>query len=325
VHRNLRDIRFGVGGFDHVNNTRDEVTRFDVVKAIGDTMKIHIPSTSRSDEPNTSALMRQAKLEGIELETELGTADCAILLGDRSEMLDYARYCIETYIPYVHVGAGCVTRGSFDQRVRGMLTYGCAAAWAYTAAAYENTQRMVDAEYVSAHGVPVLDTLRPRGLKRLEFVLVAINPVTAWERIREEHDLVDEIAVACRELQMPVIWSHPNEDPGSLALARKLEAVWPGRSLVDQFYTFQNAIEECKVMVGNSSSALIEAPVLMTPYVDCGCRQMGRPGAMSLRGADITTALRTPIVPKESHYRHPELKACAGIMSLCMEVVNERI
>lgn len=283
-------------------------------------MKILVPSTSRSDVRNTDALRAEVLRQGHDLVHEPSADAVAILLGDRTEMVSVARVCIEHHCRWVHVGAGCETRGSWDQIARDMLTAGCAKAWSYTEhAAYKIDHETIDG--TDDYGVPILDTLRPRNLTRADYVLVALNPVTA-HRISEEMLLKDMIADACRALHLPVVWSSPNEDPQSHALHESMEATWPGAKLA---IPFGDALEKCRVIVGNSSAALIEAPVLGTPFVDCGCRQQGRPLHQMLYGEHIIDGIKnaTPCALK-SPYKHPERKACESIIRLCEEVNSEQ-
>jgi hypothetical protein len=233
-------------------------------------------------------------------------------------MLLVAHDCITHHVPYVHVGAGCVTRGAWDQTVRDMLTQGCAedSAWAYT---YDGMCQWA----IDGYGVPILDTLKPRGLKRQDYLLVAVNPVTA-KNVFEEVEIAREIGMACMDLDVDVVWSRPNEDPDiDNALKRALaEYLGPMKDLRTKGKTFADALEECRVIVGNSSAALIEAPVLGTPYVDCGCRQEGRPLAQGLRGIAIRDAIANAKPCKvASPYQHPERRACQEIIRLCEEVV----
>ena len=291
-------------------------------------MKIYIPSTSRSDWPNVWALRTEAEerrhtTPGV----SLNECDAAIILGDRLEMLREARACIRHHVPYVHVGAGCNTWGSWDQKVRAMLTAGCQKSWAYTEKARQNAECW--SPWTGAHGfgVPVLDTLKDRKVKRKSYALVALNPVTA-HRIGEELRLVKGIAQACAMAGREVVWSTPNEDPQGAKLLGLLKKTWPGRCLSDVLphvpntCRFAHAVHECAVIVGNSSAALIEAPVLGTPFVDVGCRQEGRPLAMGLTAvAEIAEAIAHPKpIESPSPYQHPQRKACEEIIKLAEEV-----
>lgn len=276
-------------------------------------MKIYIPSTSRSDCPNTAALRNKAASMGHDL-VDLPSIDaCAILLGDRSEMLTVARSCIEAHCRWIHVGAGCKTEGSWDQYVRDMLTAGCVKAWAYSEVAAYGDDFIQFAQRM--YGVPVLDMLTKSTLPRKDYALVAINPVTS-RQIREEHLIVSEIRFALHELKIDARWSMPNEDPQSRSLAASMQRAWPKQQLTRG--EFATAIRECAVMVGNSSSALIEAPVLGTPFVDCGCRQQGRPLAMGVCGSEnIKRAIRNARPYEgQSPYQHPQRKACESIIKI---------
>jgi GDP/UDP-N,N'-diacetylbacillosamine 2-epimerase (hydrolysing) len=290
-------------------------------------VRIYIPSTSRSDVPNTDALKNRAKMRGHEL-TACALADYGIVLGDRIEMLDEAKACIMSHAPYVHVGAGCITRGAWDQRVRDMLTVGASALWGYSALAREDfAKRSFVDEVKFGHpwGVPVLDDLKPtKDCTRSDFVLVALNPVTA-HNVGEELDLVYEIHDACRYANRPAIWSWPNEDPCADKLAAAMQALWGNdqRAAAGQFRWY---MDRCHCMVGNSSSALIEAPVIGTPFVDCGCRQEGRPLAMGLRGDNRIAKAINAARPfsGQSPYQHPKRNACTEIIELAEELSDEK-
>ncbi len=272
-------------------------------------MRLYIPSTSRSDCPNVSALAYAAAARGHEVVQRPQGARVAIILGDRSEMLTVARGCVEEYVPWVHVGAGCKTLGSWDQYVRDMLSAGAAAAWPYT--------RCDGA--VTSWGVPVLDVLKPSGApRRGDFVLVALNPVTAHD-VGQEHLLARVIADACERLDVSVVWSTPNEDRQGAALLQTLDDIWPGQELK---VPFRQVMEQCRCVAGNSSAALIEAPVLGTPYVDVGCRQKGRPLAQSLYSVEQISegiAFHEPHVG-ESPYRSPTRSACREIIQLAERI-----
>ena len=65
---------------------------------------------------------------------------------------------------------------------------------------------------------------------------------------------------------------------------------------------YLSLLAEADVVVGNSSSGLIEAPALGTPTVDIGDRQRGRPKGPSVRGAaertpDIAAAVEWALSP----------------------------
>ena len=287
-------------------------------------MRIYIPSTSRSDVRNVKALMAKAREMGHDLAFSAGSgSDSAIILGDRSEMLTEARRIIEAQMPYVHVGAGCVTLGSWDTIVRDMLTAGGDAFWAYTSFGHW-TAMGGGKSPKSGFGVPILDTLSRATDPRNDTVLVAINPVTAPRNSVEHINIANEIVGACSQLGLKVAWSHANKDWPGVALNAHMQKVWPGQSLRDWGFEFGGILSTCRCIVGNSSAALMEAPMIGCPFVDCGTRQQGRPLAMGVRGVlDIAAAIENA-KPHEgpSPYQHPERDACGEIIRLAEGVAE---
>jgi len=82
----------------------------------------------------------------------------------------------------------------------------------------------------------------------------------------------------------------PNVDPGAAAVATVMEDATRGRdrrvavtSLGDRRYWGLMLLADA--MLGNSSSALIEAPILGLPAVNVGDRQLGR-----IRGSNVVDA-----------------------------------
>ena len=74
----------------------------------------------------------------------------------------------------------------------------------------------------------------------------------------------------------------PNSDAGNTEIRQVID--YYGSEYPDKFYTFKNLnrviyinlLRHCSVMVGNSSSGLLEAPSLGLPVVNVGSRQRGR-------------------------------------------------
>ena len=104
------------------------------------------------------------------------------------------------------------------------------------------------------------------------------------------------------------MFTKANADPGGRAINDRFAAYvakHPGRSVLiaslgQRFYLA--ALKQAAVVIGNSSSGLIEAPAAGTPTVNLGIRQKGRPRAASVidcaeeRGA-IEGAIRRALDP----------------------------
>jgi UDP-hydrolysing UDP-N-acetyl-D-glucosamine 2-epimerase len=98
---------------------------------------------------------------------------------------------------------------------------------------------------------------------------------------------VDELATALEKVEGDVVVTFPGADTASGAIIRRLRSLERTRprtrlleSLGDDVYA--SLLREADVMIGNSSSGLIEAPSFALPVVNVGDRQLGR-----LRGDNV--------------------------------------
>jgi UDP-N-acetylglucosamine 2-epimerase len=111
----------------------------------------------------------------------------------------------------------------------------------------------------------------------------------------------------------------PNTDPGAAGIRERLSAAiqLPGRVAIEALgeRRYWGLMRIADAMLGNSSSALIEAPVLDLPAVNVGDRQAGRhhgPNVIDtgLDDAEVGSALRRALDPTfraEVAKAHPTL------------------
>src|SRR5438093_412370 len=122
--------------------------------------------------------------------------------------------------------------------------------------------------------------------RRRPDLLVAFHPGTLEYRDTAAH--VDELLAALEKTDGTLILTYPNADTSGRLIMERLEeftARHPGRcrlvrNLGERRYL--SLLRHADVMVGNSSSGLIEAPSFGLPAVNIGARQRGR-----LRGANV--------------------------------------
>lgn len=150
---------------------------------------------------------------------------------------------------------------------------------------------------VGAVGLENIARLEPDGPEDLECrigrrlgrpaILMTYHPATACDE--DPVATVDAIASALDFLpEATVIATGSNADPGGRAIdarLRDLEQRFSGRlffntSLGQRGYL--NAMRHCDLVLGNSSSGLIEAPSMGKPTVNIGQRQAGRQRAPSV-------------------------------------------
>jgi UDP-hydrolysing UDP-N-acetyl-D-glucosamine 2-epimerase len=111
------------------------------------------------------------------------------------------------------------------------------------------------------------------------FALLVLHPVDADERLERRRARMSVRATQQAGVEHIVI-VYPNNDPGSDGIIRAWEEIAPS----DGITIFRNVarahflglMRDAAVMVGNSSSGIIEAASFGTPVVDVGPRQLGR-------------------------------------------------
>lgn len=249
----------------------------------------------------------------LELPTALSRLrpDIILLAGDRGEQLMGAIAGVHMGIPVAHIQAGELS-GNVDGIVRHAITKLAHIHFAANHEFAERVKRMGEQEFrVFATGAPLVDELvhgpitppdQIRRRYRLEdgehFVLTVQHPVTDEEASAGSQ--VDATIGALVELDLPAIFVYPNADAGSELIRRKLSQLKrPGfrlfRNLPRQDYLGLMSMAE--VVLGNSSSGIMEAPSFGTPAVNIGSRQRQRPQAcnvinVSYHRTDIVAGLR---------------------------------
>ncbi|MCX7748441.1 MAG: UDP-N-acetylglucosamine 2-epimerase [Clostridia bacterium] len=220
--------------------------------------------------------------------------DMVLVLGDRYEILAAVSAALPFNIPIAHIGGGEITEGAIDEQIRHGITkmahihFPCANPYA------ENVQKMGEEAWrIFNTGHPGLEnikltepiyretlfrTLNIDGDKKT--FLVTLHPTTLNSRSREEQEADIFFRVLKEQRDVNLVITYPNSDPNSDVIVSKIHEI----SHLENVRTFENLgslkylslMRECDLVLGNSSSSLIEAPFLNVPVIDFGDRQKGR-------------------------------------------------
>ena len=227
--------------------------------------------------------------------------DIIILFGDRFETLAAAQSALVMRIPVAHVSGGHVTHGAFDDAIRHSITKMSHIHFATTEEAGLRIRQLgEDTANIHVVGDPGIDAIRltkrlakPAVEERLGFrllsrnVLVTFHPVTLdpIPSVQQFENLLT--ALDSLGPNMGIILTKPNADVEGRSLGALAENFAAGRpnaicrsSLGHLLYL--STMAEVDVVIGNSSSGLLEAPSLEKPAVNIGMRQSGRPRAASV-------------------------------------------
>jgi GDP/UDP-N,N'-diacetylbacillosamine 2-epimerase (hydrolysing) len=217
--------------------------------------------------------------------------DMLMLLGDRGEMLAGAIAAIHLNIPIIHIHGGELS-GTVDESIRHAISKLSHYHFASTTKSRERLIRMGEkAEQIFVTGAPGLDEIhqtvlldRPTlfnafGLDQSQaFVLVLFHPVVqqAGQAAAQTRALMD--AVFKTAVQSLVIM--PNADAGGHDIAQVIKEYGAAEKFITAIHVkrreFLSLLAYAQVMIGNSSSGIIEAASLGTPVVNIGDRQNNR-------------------------------------------------
>ena len=139
--------------------------------------------------------------------------------------------------------------------------------------------------------------------------LVVLHPVDADARAEYARARNVLRAVASIPFERITI-VYPNTDPGSAGIVR----CWREHARGDRFKVFPDLpraaflgrMRGAAVMVGNSSSGIIEAASFGTPVVDVGPRQLGRERSQNVTNVPYSEAAIRRALKRNWNYGHPK-------------------
>lgn len=215
-----------------------------------------------------------------------------VVLGDRWELLFAVPPVVLMGVPLVHLHGGEVTEGAVDDRIRHAASKLADLHCVSTERAAARLRAMGEpADRIFVTGAPSLDrfaAVHPATDDRLTellgrplarpFALVTYHPATASGT--DPATGATETLAAVAETVGSALLTHPGLDRGREAvLARIDQAVQEFPHLVAVASLgpdYLSVLAAADVVVGNSSSGVIEAASFGVPVVDVGDRQRGR-------------------------------------------------
>ncbi|RAK00731.1 UDP-N-acetylglucosamine 2-epimerase [Aliidiomarina maris] len=241
--------------------------------------------------------------------------DVMIILGDRYEALSMAQASVMMHIPILHVHGGEITEGAYDNEFRHAITK---LSHLHAASTERYCQRIIQmgemperVHHVGSLGVEHLHKVQLLTRDELiaalnfelgeDYVVLAYHPETHGEL--DGVEVLDNIFQALNHYpELRVLMTFPNADSGGRALIQRMQTqagLYPERFYVTSSLgqlRFLSALKHAQVMIGNSSSGIIEAPSVGTATVNIGNRQAGRIAAQSVFHSETSiSAIKTSI------------------------------
>lgn len=222
--------------------------------------------------------------------------DAVIILGDRYEMLAVASAATLYRVPIIHFHGGEQTLGNFDEAIRHAITKLSHLHLTSTESYRRRVIQMgehpntvfnvgsLGVENVLEESLSNVNTLSQKlgiNLHKKKYNVILFHPETYLEDTEILHQ-VNELVAAIEEIKMDTVIIGSNVDSGSDIVMHELEKLVESteysmayvKSLSSE--DFHGLIQSAYVLIGNSSSGLIEVPSLNTPTINLGNRQKGR-------------------------------------------------
>ena len=214
--------------------------------------------------------------------------DCIILAGDRGEQLMGSIASGYTYIPSIHIQAG-ERSGNIDGMARHAIGKFSHIHIASSKDAEERLIKLGEEKFrIKKFGAPQIDDMIKHtkklsdfkefdNLKEKKYFLVVQHPVT--EEYSESYIQMKATLNALKKYDCKKVLILPNNDTGTIEVQKAIN-----ENIDSSYLIFSNLSREMyltllkfsNLIIGNSSSGLLEAPTYKIPSVNIGRRQEGR-------------------------------------------------
>jgi UDP-hydrolysing UDP-N-acetyl-D-glucosamine 2-epimerase len=231
--------------------------------------------------------------------------DILVVLGDRFEALAVAQTALFLRVPVAHIHGGEVTEGAYDDQIRHAISK---LSLLHFTSNEVHRKRVVqlgeDPTRVFNVGAIGLDHLERSSLMTVSeissslsfdfsipYVLLTYHAATLSDEDPEK--TLESIIFALKQYpEFRVVLTYPNADDGGTSIIdcieRHVEAN-PDRMISSPSLghkRYLSVLKNARLVIGNSSSGIIEAPALGVATVNVGHRQRGRISANSVYNCD---------------------------------------
>ena len=211
-----------------------------------------------------------------------------ILAGDRGEQLIASICCSFCYIPCAHIQAG-ERSGNIDNTSRLALARFSHLHFAANKDAYnrliksgEEKKRVFNVGAPQLDEITNKDYLNETQFKKKypninNFFLVVFHPIT--EEFNQLQIYIENLCKTLEEFKEQKVWILPNNDAGSTIIKDNILKYRSSESIYFRNlsrFDYLGFLKQCKILIGNSSSGIIESPSFSKVSINIGNRQVER-------------------------------------------------
>ncbi len=256
-------------------------------------------------------------------------SDALLVLGDRYETLGVCIAAMNERIPIIHLYGGETTEGAIDEAIRHSITK--MSYWHFTSTEQyrkrviqlgENPKRVYNVGSLGVENVLNQILLSKQALEselklqlNMPYAVVTYHPVTL-----EDKNICETVKMFLDALDqnkdMLYIITKANADAGGRQINLMMEEYAAHRDNIQVFDSlgmikYLSVVKYSEMVIGNSSSGLVEVPSFRIPTVNIGDRQKGRIRAESVIDCDEDTESIVRAIKKA---RTPEFrKQCSQV------------
>jgi len=220
--------------------------------------------------------------------------DLLIVLGDRYEAFAMASAATVLRIPIAHINGGDVTSGAIDEAMRHSMTKMSHLHFTTTEEYRkrviqlgEQPQHVFNVGALGVENILTMELLERASLeKELDFkfkeknILVTFHPVTL-ENLAAEVQMKELLKALSGFPDFGLIFTKANADAEGRVINRLIDEFvvsHPNSKAYDSLGSkkYLSALRQVDMVVGNSSSGIIEVPSFGIPTINIGDRQAGR-------------------------------------------------
>jgi len=220
--------------------------------------------------------------------------DLLVVLGDRYEMLGAVSSALFFGIPVAHISGGDVTEGAYDDAIRHSITkmshLHFTSTDVYRKRVIQLGEHPSTVFNVGAIGLDNIRRIKLLDKKAFEesiafelgkkCMLITFHPVTLEKHTAREQ--FESLLQAVDKTGYRLIFTKPNSDSDGrviISLIDEYVKSHPEKSVAFTslgYLRYLSALQFVDVVVGNSSSGIVEVPSFGIPTVNVGDRQKGR-------------------------------------------------
>lgn len=222
--------------------------------------------------------------------------DIVLLLGDRGEMLAGAIVASYLQIPIAHIHGGDISL-TVDDKARHAITKLANIHFPATEKSALRIKQMGEnPDNIYVVGAPGLDSIiknkdnidetylkEKYGIKK-DFILVLQHPVSAENK--ESAFQISQTLDAVTSTSYQIIVIYPNADAGGRAMINKINEYDVDSYKNIPHDDFIGLLNIASILIGNSSSGIIESSSFKLPVINIGTRQQGREKASNVIDVD---------------------------------------